>query len=579
MRPLRSLLGAGWLGLVCALAVMSCDEAATVSQTPANRLVTTAWLAEHLADEDLVVVDARPTAQYLAAHVPGAVSASFSEADATSRGRTVSYGGGVDLFLAYDHPRLPFQEGPTAQVEAALRAMGVRKASQVVVYDAGAHFHAARFLFACEYHGFDRVSVLDGGLGKWLADGRETSVEVPVMPPGDVALSGVRPELVATTDDVLLAQADPNAAVVTALSPDWHFGATLPYSVAGHIPAAKMVPMAYFFRDDGTWRSPAQLRALLDVSGVGPGDGVITYCGGNPLSACSYFTLKYVLGQADVRVYAGAYLDWIQDPRDLTVHTWQHPEMLRDSDWIHWWAGDRIQALMLDAPAVVLDVREAAEYADGHVPWSVNLPMSDAAASSAAQWASALGSVGVGNTQEVVVCGEGLSGRVAAAFWLMEYLGHERVSLCAEGMGGWDARWGLTDEETIVGQAEHPLDVAIHPTTFFVTEEAGRRVTGAEDAPIHASFPRVWVFFGDGQPAGLPVDDFAIVPTGAVFTVDGQLRAAGEVWGAFDAAGASYFDEVVCAGATLGDAATCYLALRLLGYPLVRVYVPAGHAL
>jgi len=576
MRSLRDLVAVGVCALSGVVFTSGCDETIEVSPTPPPRLVSTAWLSEHLDDEGVIVVDARPTAEYLEAHLPGAVSGSFSEADATPRGRNVSYGGGVDLFLSYDHPRLPFQEGPTSQVEAALRAMGVGADSHLVVYDAGAHFHAARFLFACDYHGFDRVSVLDGGLAKWVADGLDTTAAIPSPTPGDVTLDGVREEIVATTDDVFLAQGDPDTVVMTALSEDWHFGSTLAYSVPGHIPGAKMIPMVYFFDADGTWRSPAQLRALLDVSGITPEDEIITYCGGNPLAACAYFTLRYVLGQANVRVYAGSYLAWIEDPRDLTVHTWQHPELLRDSDWIHWWAGDRIQSLMRDAPAIVVDVRGPAEYAAGHVPWSVNVPITTATEHTAVYWAGALGDAGVGNTQEVVLCGEGLTGRVAAAFWLLEYLGHERVSLCRDGMSGWDARWGLTEDDTLVAMGEHPLDVAIHPTTFFTLERSERRVSGPGDPPIHASFPRVWVHFGDGEPTDLPVDDYVSVPTPLVMTSGGALRSAGEVWAAFDTAGVSFFNEVVCSGADLGDAATCYLALRLLGYPLVRVHAAGG---
>lgn len=380
---------------------------------------------------------------------------------------------------------------------------------------------------------------------------------------------------------VLQALGGKSSKVITSLTPDWHYGLHLAYSRPGHIPHATLVSMIYFFNPDGTWRSKAQLAALLEVSGIGPDEPLITYCGGNPLSSCSYFTFKHVLGRPNVRVYEGALIAWLADKRDLNVHTYQHPEMLRDSDWIQWWAGEHIQRLLMDPPAVVVDVRAADQYAKGHIPWSVNIPMSEVTSKSVADWAGALGSHGVGNHTEVVVCDDGLTPKAAAGFWLLEYMGHQNVSFCADGLSGWDARYGLTKKDTLIAAPTHPrFDVAIHPTTFTPVEQPRTRLAAMDDAPFHRAFPRVWVVSSNTVPADLPVSTFVHLPwSTAMFNGPGALKSAGTLWQTFDQAGASYFDEVVCTGETMGDGAMCYVALRLLGYQTVRLYVPAKAAL
>ena len=566
------------LGAALNLGVSSAARAATDSSS--NRLVTTAWLAEHRADANLVIIDARPTAEYVAGHIPNAVSASFAQDLASSNGHDVSYGGGFDL-LADNKGAIAFQDGSRKDIEAALRKLGMRADSQVILYDAGAHFHASRLFLTLESHGLENVRVLDGGFMKWRAEGHDQTAEVPQPTAGDVILSAPHKELVADTDDVLQALGNRSSRVITSLGPDWHYGLHLAYSRPGHIPHATLVPMIYFFNPDGTWRSKAQLAALLEVSGIGPDEPLITYCGGSPLSACSYFTFKHVLGRANVRMYEGALLAWLADPRDLAVHTYQYPEMLRDSDWIQWWAGERIQRLLMDPPAVVVDVRAADAYAEGHIPWSVNIPMDEVAGKSVADWARALGAHGVGNTTEVVLCDAGLTPKVAAGFWLLEYMGHAKVSLCADGIAGWDTRYGLTKKDTLITAPTHPrFDVAIHPTTFTPVEQPRKRLADAEGATFHRAFPRVWVVSSNTVPADLPVSKFVHLPwSTALFDGKGALQPAGALWQTFDQAGASYFDEVVCTGETVGDAAMCYVALRLLGYPTVRLYVPSGGAL
>lgn len=577
MRPLLTCLALSSL-----LAASACDSSSPSTDPPLDQpLVEVGWLQERLdqGDDSLLVIDARPTTEYLDGHIPGAVSASFSEADHLSYGLEVSYGGGVDLFLDTYGP-IPFQDGDRATVEAAARAMGIRASSEVVIYDNGLHFHAPRLFYTLERHGLRNIHILNGGLTAWSAANGDVATEVPTVSAGDVTLSEPNPSMEATTNDVLLGQADPNVKIVTSLYPNWHYGELLSYSKPGHIPGALPIPLSYLFNSDGTFRSPAQLRALLEVSGVDEDDTIITYCGGNPLSACSYFAWKHVLGHASVLNYEGSLITWLADPRDLPMHTYQHPELMRDTYWLQWWAGARIQRLLMDAPAKVVDLRSAGEHSSGHIPWSISLPATAVESLSASGWASTLGANGLGNNAEIVLCDDGLTPAVGGMFWLLEYLGHPKVSFCAAGISGWTASgFELTEEPTIIADPSSPLDVAVHPTTFMTSEQPQRRLTSADEARIHAAFPRIWVTVSEGvsAPEG---ESAAHVPWEANIHANGQrLLDAPALYNLYEDQGVSLFQEIVLVGATAGEAGVAYLALRSLGFPMVRVHLPAQDAL
>jgi thiosulfate/3-mercaptopyruvate sulfurtransferase len=287
-----------------------------------------------------------------------------------------------------------------------------------------------------------------------------------------------------------------------------------------------------------------------------------------------------VLGHENVRVYEEAYLGWLADERDLEVHTWQHPEILRDSDWIHWWAGERIQRLLLDAPAQVLDVRSEEEYNDGHIRWSIHMAIEDFTDTEPETWAETLGASGISTEREAVVCDEEITPQMTTMFWLLEYLGHPTVSVCADGLEGWTNRgYTLTDEPTEVREPVHSLDVGIHPAEFMLSIQSDRILRVIDAAPIHPVFPRRWIVASTDIPDHMAdLNGFSHIPWEQLLN-DGRLRSAAETWQIFEDAGVTYFEELVVTASTLEEATVAYLALRLLGAPMVRVYVPGETAL
>ena len=541
-----------------------------------THLVTTDWLNQQLGANKLVVIDARATNDYLAEHLPGAVSASFSEEDAYSYDEYVSYGGGIDFFVDADND-VPFQDGPPAQIQEAVRSFGIDRDATVVVYDAGAHFHAARFHWTLTQHGFEHIYVLDGGLEKWTADGYATATDIPASTVGDFVATGPIAANEATTDDVIAALDDPDTVIVSGLTAPWHYGPYIAYTVPGHIPTAQLVSMGYLFNGDYTWKSPAEVQLLLDAVGVTPDKKIITYCGGGPLSACVYYTFKYVLGYPNVQDYAGSYLAWTTDARDLPVSTYGNDHWLRDTAWCNWWVGERMQRLMPASPALAVDVRPVEDYEAGHISWSVNLPMDGVTSADlldADTWAEALGDIGAGDDIEVVVVDETITPRATLLVWVLQYLGHEQVSLASEGLTGWRAAgYETTTEETVIADAIVPIDVAIQPQTLTVDLLAEYVLTDV-DAASDYPFSRQWIVSAEELPDDIPVENYIHVPWTSNLTEDGLLESAGTLWTVYDDAGVNYFSEIVCYSDNVAEATMTYFVLRLLGFPRVEVYLP-----
>jgi len=550
--------------------------------TTVDRLVETSDLYARLGEPKLVVVDARPTNDYLAGHIPGAVSASFSEEESMSRGYYVSYGGGVDLFVDADNP-IPFQDGPPEQIQAAVRRMGINQDDTVVIYDNGADYHAGRFFNSLAHHGFKGMCLLNGGLVKWLADGLPTSREIPVVTEGNFVAHKAESGWIASTDDVLNSMFDPNVALVSGLLPSWQWGSYLPYTVPGHIPGTRHIPLAYFFHSDRTWKSPEEMQTILDLFDITPDKQIITYCGGGPLSACMHTTFKYVLGYPNVLHYSESYLGWIWDPRELPVDTYHHPDRLRDSAWLRWWAGDRIQILLPVPPALVVDVREEAAHQAEHIPWSVNIPLDDiqeALSRTTAEWADILGAHGIDSRVEVVAADETVTPRTTFLFWLLEYLGHDRVSIASEGIAGWRAAGHrMTDDETPIADPITPIDVAIHPTTFAASPRPELRLS-SPDATTDHPFSRVWVVSANEVPDNVPVRTYQHVPWSDNLTAEGRFLTAGELWTLYENGQVPYLSEIVCYSDNVAEATMTYYVLRhLLSFPRVVVYVPGGPGL
>ncbi|NEY90282.1 3-mercaptopyruvate sulfurtransferase [Tabrizicola oligotrophica] len=264
-------------------------------------LVSTAWLAAHLKDPDLRVIDASwylpgserdAKAEYKAAHIPGA---RFFDIDEITDSRS----------------NLPHMAPPPEKFVARMRAMGIGDGHQVVVYDGAGLYSAARVWWTFRLMGKTDIAVLDGGFPKWQAEGREVEDMPPVMRDRHMMVSRQN-QLVKDVTQVAHAAKLGEAEIIDARSAARFKGEApepRPGLRGGHIPGSKNVPFSVLLNPDGTMKSVDGLRAAFDAAGVNLAKPAITTCGSGVTAAVLSLALER-LGHKNHALYDGSWAEW-----------------------------------------------------------------------------------------------------------------------------------------------------------------------------------------------------------------------------------------------------------------------------
>lgn len=265
------------------------------------RHVSVEWLHERLGDPALGVLDVTVhlTFDEAGAHVESGRSSYESE--------HVPGAAFVDQLAELSDPdgEAPFAVGDPERFAQALGRAGVGEDHQVVVYDSVNGIWATRMWWHLGLEGFDRVSVLDGGLGAWKAAGLETASGTETYPP-TTFVARRRPEWIRSTEEVEAGVDDPSVLLVNALAREDF--------AAGHIPGSVNVPFEELVGPDGRLRPVDELRGLFEsVGALDPARRPVTYCGGGIAATAAALVLTE-LGRDDVAVYDGSMNAWTADP-------------------------------------------------------------------------------------------------------------------------------------------------------------------------------------------------------------------------------------------------------------------------
>ena len=272
-----------------------------MAQDDPKTLVSTDWLAAHIKDPDLRILDGTmflpgtgrdARAEYAETHIPGA---RFFDIDEISDNRS----------------DLPHMAPPVEKFMSRLRAMGVGDGHQVVVYDTHGLFSAARVWWLFRLMGQSDIAVLDGGLPKWIAEGRETEDMEPIIRDRHMTVRR-QAHMIKDVTQVSSASKLGDYEILDARSPG-RFRGEEPEPReglrSGHVPGSKNVHYRELMNDDGTMKDADGLRAVLENAGVDLSRPVITTCGSGVTAAIINLALERI-GKTDHALYDGSWAEW-----------------------------------------------------------------------------------------------------------------------------------------------------------------------------------------------------------------------------------------------------------------------------
>ena len=261
-------------------------------------LVTTNWLDEHLKDSNVVVaeVDENPDL-YDEGHIPGAVKLHWRD----------------DLQDPVERDLVEKEE-----FERLMGDRGIGNETTLVVYGDKNNWFAAYAYWYLKIYGHEDVRILDGGRQKWIDEDRELTTDEPQVEPASYTARERDESIRAYRDAVRQTIGDEGQALVDVRSPQEFSGDLIAppgyeqegAQRAGHIPTAASIPWASAVRDDGTFKSADELRALYGGKGVTGDKAVTAYCRIGERSAHTWFVLRELLGYENVRNYDGSWTEW-----------------------------------------------------------------------------------------------------------------------------------------------------------------------------------------------------------------------------------------------------------------------------
>ncbi len=275
-------------------------QTTTEPRVRSEMLVSTQWLAQHLSDPSVAIIEVgRDRSHYAESHLPGARFIALDEIAETRAG-------------------VPNELRPAKTLQALLQRAGASDFRRIILYGDGSGLLAARAYFTIDYLGHgDHAALLDGGMEKWMAEKRPVTRDIPKVETGTLTLK-IQPSalvvLPVMSDLSQEAGKPPSSVVVIDARPRAQYDGTADDKRSGHIPGAASLywMQSVVSKENPVLRPVPELRKLYRDAGATPGKKIVTYCHSGIQAAHDYFTAKY-LGY-DVSMYDGSFSEWSAAP-------------------------------------------------------------------------------------------------------------------------------------------------------------------------------------------------------------------------------------------------------------------------
>lgn len=270
-----------------------------------NSLASTQWVAEHLHDPEVRLVEIKwgdDETGYSSSHIPNATAWDFGDELSKDFGDPIN-GDIIDK----------------GEIEALLSRSGVTPNMTVVLYDRFSNLMAAYTFWLLKYYGHQNVKLIDGNIGKWISEGRATESAVPSFPETKYQAQEPNNALRASRDYIENSIGKPNMVIVDARPTEMYSGESdAGAKRAGHIPGA--VNMAAMrasggwltptVNEDGTFKPASEIQSIAQDLGITKEKDIVTYCVGGGLSSHAWFVFTQLLGYEKVREYERSWNEW-----------------------------------------------------------------------------------------------------------------------------------------------------------------------------------------------------------------------------------------------------------------------------
>ncbi len=261
-------------------------------------LVETDWVAQHLKDPKLRIIEAdEDVLLYEQGHVPGAVKLDW-------------------LVDVQDPVQRDFVD--KASFEKLMSRWGIANDTTVIFYGDKNNWYACYSFWLFKYHGHADARVMNGGRQKWIDEGRELTRDAAQVQPTSYTAREPDASIRAFRPDVEVALGKSDFALVDVRSPQEYRGEVLHMigypqegaQRAGHVPGAQSIPWGTAVRENGTFKSPDELKEIYGGKGITSDKRVIAYCRIGERSSHTWFVLTRLLGYPNVRNYDGSWTEW-----------------------------------------------------------------------------------------------------------------------------------------------------------------------------------------------------------------------------------------------------------------------------